>query len=86
MINPAEKSDRPEVPRVTELEINTSLSRKIAGWAGYLLLFVLVAATFVYLFVRFTGSIGLAIAVVGFMLAYMTIMGIWAGRNLDERN
>ena len=55
-------------------------TRRLAGLIGYLLFFVAVAAVLVVLFLRFTGSLRFAIALVGFMISYMAVAGWIAGR------
>jgi F-type H+-transporting ATPase subunit a len=57
-------------------------------WAGFLLwafFYLLVAGVLVAVFLRFTSSTMWAVAVVGFMLAYMTLMGWWTSRSLGEK-
>jgi hypothetical protein len=52
-------------------------------WVGFLTYAVLVAgvcAVLVVLFVRFTGSLRLALVLVVFMVSYMLLMGWWASR------
>jgi hypothetical protein len=64
------------------------LRRKVWGWTLYLLLFAGVSALLVFVFVKFTASLKLAITLVVFMVAYMAFMGWWASRNdenLDTR-
>ena len=58
------------------------------GWWGFtawLLCYLAVAGVLVALFVRFTASLAWAVGLVGFMLAYMTIMARWTGRNAERR-
>ncbi len=68
-----------------ELEIDTGERRRWAGWVTYLFFFLLVATALVALFVRFTGSVRLALILVSFMIAYMLIMGWLAARDPERR-
>jgi hypothetical protein len=77
----------PEIePPPKEMEIDTGLGKRVFGWIAYIVLVLLVAGVFVALFIHFTGSLRLAVALVGFMLTYMAIMGVWASRNYDRRD
>jgi hypothetical protein len=55
-------------------------SRRLVGFLTYALVFLAVCAVLIALFVRFTGSIRLAIGLVMFMSGYMLLMGWWASR------
>ncbi len=81
----APNQDPDHEPPIKHLEIDTGLGRRVMAWIGYVLLVLLVAAAFVALFVQFTGSMRLAIALVAIMMTYMTIMGIWASRDHNWR-
>jgi hypothetical protein len=71
-------SERPhEPPRY--LEIDTG-RRRWAGWAGFAILFALVAALVVLLLFRFTRSHWLAIGLVAFMCIYMITIAVLASR------
>jgi hypothetical protein len=62
--------------------------RRLWGWALYLMLFAGVSALLIFVFLQFTGSMRLAVALVLFMVTYMAFMGWWASRNdenLDTR-
>ena len=52
----------------------------IVGLLSYALLFAGACGVLVLLFVRFTGSMRLALALVVFMVSYMALMGWWASR------
>ena len=54
---------------------------RIIGGIAYVLLFAAVCTILVMLFVRFTGSMRLAIVLVLFMVSYMILMGWWASRS-----
>jgi hypothetical protein len=62
-------------------------SSQVQRWMGfltYVLLLAGVCAILVVLFVRFTGSMRLAIGLVVFMVSYMLLMGWWASRGSDR--
>ena len=67
------------------MEIDTSRNRRWLGWVAYVLFYLLVTTLLVVLFVKFTGSLPLALALVIFMVAYMTIMGWLASRRSDRK-
>lgn len=70
-----------------ELEIpDAGRGRWLRGLIWYFILIVTVASLLAYLFVRFTGSMRLAIVLVAFMLTYMGVMGWLASRKPGERN
>ena len=70
-----------------ELEIGGSgRGKRIRGLIGYLLLIAAVAGLLVFLFVRFTGSMRLAVVLVAFMMAYMLVMGYLASRRPGDRD
>ena len=58
---------------------------KANTFAAYAVLMVVVGGAVVALFHRFTGSLWLAVALVGFMMAYMLVMGWLTSRNLRGR-
>ena len=60
-------------------------SQRWIGLLTYVLLLAGVCAILVLLFVRFTGSMRLAIGLVLFMVSYMLLMGWWAGRGNGGR-
>ena len=68
------------------LEIDTARGKRWRGLVGYVLLFLGVGALLVYLFLRFTGSMRLAVVLVGFMMTYMIIAGWLASRQPDDRD
>jgi hypothetical protein len=73
--------------RRQELEIPAvGQGRWLRGLIWYLILVAGVASLLVYLFVRFTGSLRLAVLLVAFMLGYMGVMGWLASRRADERD
>jgi hypothetical protein len=80
----------PENPREPErpeyLEIDTGRKKRLLGWAGYILFFLAVCSVLVLLFIKFTSSYRLAVGLVGFMVAYMTLMGWFASRNWERRD
>jgi hypothetical protein len=69
-----------------ELEIDTAKTRRLRGVAGYILFYASVCIALVYVFVQFTASLRLAMALVGIMVAYMTLMGWLAGRTAERRD
>lgn len=68
------------------LEIDTGSGRRWWGKIAYVLFFITVAGLLLALFIRFTNSIGWAVALVAFMLGYMLIMGRLAGKNLERHD
>jgi hypothetical protein len=68
------------------LDIDLSSGKRWRGWIGYLLLVAAVAWALIYLFVKFTGSLLLAIVLVAFMMTYMGIMGWLAVRKGNDRD
>jgi hypothetical protein len=68
-----------------EIEIDTSLGRRVMGWIGYLLLFLVVSSALVFLFVQFTASLRIAMALVLFMVGYMVVMGMAAAGKFERR-
>jgi hypothetical protein len=77
---PRETGSRPEY-----IEIQTGAKRRIWGWVGFLLLFLAIAGLLVVIFIQFTASVALAVALVLFMIAYMAIMGWLASRKIERR-
>jgi hypothetical protein len=67
------------------LEIDTAQKKRWRGRVGYALLVLGVASLLVYLFMKFTGSIRLAIILVVFMMTYMAVMGWLASDQSDRR-
>lgn len=67
------------------LEIDLGRSRRWAGLAGYVLLFLSVCTLLVVLFLQFTASLRLALILVVGMVAYMLLMGWWASGKLERR-
>jgi hypothetical protein len=59
-------------------------SQRWIGLLTYALMLAGVCAILVFLFVRFTGSMRLAIGLVLFMVSYMLLMGWWASRGSDR--
>jgi len=57
-----------------------SQAQRWMGFLTYALLVAGVCAVLVVLFVRFTGSMRLALVLVVFMVSYMLLMGWWASR------
>jgi|tagenome__1003787_1003787.scaffolds.fasta_scaffold20083162_2 hypothetical protein len=57
-----------------------SQTRRWVGFLTYALLIAGVCTVLVVLFVRFTGSMRLALVLVVFMVSYMLLMGWWASR------
>ncbi|HEY7089672.1 MAG TPA: hypothetical protein VH518_16355 [Tepidisphaeraceae bacterium] len=68
------------------MEIPVEQSRRWLGLVAYVLLFLVVAALLVLLFMWFTASLRLAIGLVLFLVGYMVLMGWWAGRNIEGRD
>jgi hypothetical protein len=62
-------------------EIDTGARRRWAGLAGYVVIFATVAVATVLVFLRFTGSLLLAIGLVAFMIAYMVGMAVIASKH-----
>ncbi|MFT3786048.1 MAG: hypothetical protein QM770_07770 [Tepidisphaeraceae bacterium] len=58
-------------------------ARRWTGWVTYVLLFLGVAAAFVWLFVQLTLSWKIALGSVAFLMGYMLLMAWWAGRGAD---
>jgi hypothetical protein len=58
---------------------------KWRGFLTWLIFYLVIAGILVAFFIRFTASAVWAIGLVGFMLAYMAIMGRWAGGNINRR-
>jgi hypothetical protein len=56
--------------------------REIARWA---LVILIIAALMTVLFIRFGATTLWALGLVGFMLAYMALMGKWAAGDHDRR-
>lgn len=54
--------------------IDLDRGRRLLGWAAWLGAVAVVAAVLVVLFVQFTASLRMALALVGFMLGYMALM------------
>jgi hypothetical protein len=75
-------AQEPVARPVEYLEIELGRGRRRWGFIAYVLFVLLVAAVFAALFVRFTGSLTVAIGVVGFMLIYMVSLGALASRNM----
>lgn len=71
-----------DVEPVDYLEIELGRGKRWWGMIGYVLFVLVVAGAFTAVFVRFTGSIAVAVGVVAFMLVYMVVMGALASRNL----
>ncbi len=67
------------------MEIDISGKRRWMGLMAYMLFFLLVAGLLVLLFVKFTASMGMALLLVGFMVAYMGVMGYAASRNIERK-
>jgi Flp pilus assembly protein TadB len=87
MIRPNDPSPPPpesEQPSA-ELHIDTSAGRRWIGWAGYILLYLLVGALLVLVFVKLSAPLMLAVGVVVFMIGYMSLMGYLASRNINRR-
>lgn len=59
--------------------------RKWLGWIAFILIYLIVSAALVTLFIYFTNNWTLAIMLVGFMVMYMSFMGWLAMRKADER-
>lgn len=66
------------------LEIPLGRQKRWIGLISYCLIFLAVSGLLVLLFVRFTGSLKLAIALVAFLVSYMLLMGWWTSRNLEQ--
>jgi len=56
------------------MEISLGRSRRVWGWVAWAVLVAVVAGVLVMLFVQFTASLKVALALVTFMLAYMAVM------------
>jgi hypothetical protein len=78
-----ESNHQPE--RELEIEGGGRVKR-MRGLIAYLLLFVGVGGLLVFLFMRFTGSLYLAIVLVTFMMTYMVVMGWLAARRPEDRD
>ena len=78
--------DKPDAePSRQFMEIGGRSTRSIVGVLSYVLLFGAVCGVLVMLFMRFTGSLRLALGLVLLMATYMLAMGWWASRG-DERS
>lgn len=55
------------------------------GFLGWLIFYLVIAGLLIAFFVQFTTSAIWAVGLVGFMLAYMAVMGRWAGGDADRR-
>jgi hypothetical protein len=75
--------DRDSAPPV--LEIDTARKRRFLGWAVYVLIYLAVSGLLVFVFVKLSTPLAIAVGVVAFMVGYMTLMGILASRNLHRR-
>jgi hypothetical protein len=62
------------------MEIPLGQRRRVVGLVSYLIFFAAVAGVLILLFVRFTGSTVLAIALVVGMVAYMAVIGHLAAK------
>ncbi|HEV7301006.1 MAG TPA: hypothetical protein VGN72_16685 [Tepidisphaeraceae bacterium] len=67
-------------PPMEMLEIDTAQSKRWRGLAIWVILVVFVGTLLGTLFMRFTGSMRLAILLVAFMMTYMGVMGWLASR------
>jgi hypothetical protein len=88
IVNRLEPSESPEDGNGEQpfMEIGDSgRGRRVRGLIAWLVLYLGIAAVLVLLFVRFTSSMLWAVLLVGFMLAYMTIVSKWAAGNIDRR-
>ena len=73
----------PKDQRVLEIGPGRPRWRGLFAW---LVFYAALAVALVVLFVRFTASIAWAVALVGFILAYVTIVGRLAGGDADRRD
>jgi hypothetical protein len=69
-----------------EIEIDTGRKKRFQGLLLYLLLFLAVSAALFYLLIQFSGSVALAVGLVGFMVGYMVLMSYWAGGKIRKRD
>ena len=67
------------------IEIDTGRRKRWLGFAAYVAFFLGVAVLLVVVFVKFTSSLGMAMFLVAFMVAYMGIMGWMASRNAEKK-
>ena len=63
------------------MEIRLDRGRRAKGLVAYGLFTAAVGGLLVWVFVRFTASVGIAVGLVGFMLAYMYGMAALASRD-----
>lgn len=59
--------------------------RRWGRWVAFILFYLLVAALLIWVFSRFGATLALAAGLVGFMIAYMVLIGAATGRNLNDR-
>ena len=74
------KANGASTPPLEVLEIDTARSKRWRGLAIWVFLVIFVGTLLGTLFMRFTGSMRLAIVLVAFMMAYMGVMGWLASR------
>jgi hypothetical protein len=70
-------------PRMLEIG-GVGSGRRWARWVGFILLYGLIAALLGWVFGRFGATLALSVGLVGFMIAYMVLVGAATGRNLKE--
>jgi len=81
--NTSETTGTRNTPR--QIEIPVTRYQRGRSLILYILFFAAIAAAFVTLFARFTGSVPVAIWVVVPMVGFMLWQGWLAGRNMDDR-
>lgn len=67
------------------MEIPEEGGRRLVSWVMFLVAVLAVALLLVVLFIQFTASLRIALALVTFMLIYMGIMSYWVIGRDDER-
>jgi hypothetical protein len=71
-------------PQERFLEIDVGRGKRLLGLVLYVLAFVSLCLVLMWFFVQLNTSLALAAGVVLFMVAYMLLMGWWAGRSIDQ--
>jgi predicted MFS family arabinose efflux permease len=73
-------------PNEPFMEIGVGRQRRWIGRIGFVLTFLLVGAVLATVLYYFTHNLALAIVLVTFMTAYMSIMGWMAMRKADDKD
>ncbi len=70
---------------IREMEIGgPSVARRIRGWIAYVAIFASVAAVLTWMFTQFSVPWRIALAIVVFMVGYMSLTAWWSSR-ADDR-